>query len=95
MQKFRTVVVPMICLILLAGGCRAAYYSTMEKFGVEKRHLLKDNVQKAQKEQQQASEQFKDVLTRIKISIAFKIPLAATATGKSQSASLNELSLAG
>jgi hypothetical protein len=52
--------------MLLLFGCRTAYYSTMEKFGVEKRHLLKDNVQKAQKEQEQASEEFKDVLTRIK-----------------------------
>jgi predicted nucleic acid-binding Zn-ribbon protein len=38
----------------------------MEKFGVEKRHLLKDKVQDVQKGQQQASEEFKDVLTRIK-----------------------------
>lgn len=53
-------------LILILSGCRSAYYSTMEKFGVEKRHLLRDNVQKAQQEQQQASAEFKDVLTRIK-----------------------------
>lgn len=53
-------------VIMVLSGCRSAYYSTMEKFGVEKRHLLRDNVQKAQQEQQQASEEFKDVLTRIK-----------------------------
>lgn len=58
----------MIVLVIMvwAGGCRTAYYGTMEKFGIEKRHLLRDNVQKAQKEQQEASEEFKDVLTRIK-----------------------------
>jgi paraquat-inducible protein B len=55
-----------LMVIVLAGGCRTAYYGTMEKFGIEKRHLLRDNVQKAQKEQQEASEEFKDVLTRIK-----------------------------
>lgn len=64
MRRSRTVVTLMALLIVI-GGCRTAYYSTMERFGVEKRHLLKDNVQKAQKEQQQASEEFKDVLTRI------------------------------
>jgi len=37
-----------------------------EKLGKEKRHLLKDNVQKARNEQEKASEEFKDVLTRIK-----------------------------
>ena len=59
-------IVVVVLLAMLAGGCRTAYYSTMEKFGKEKRHLLRDNVQKAQQEQQQASEEFKDVLTRIK-----------------------------
>lgn len=59
-------IVVVVLLVMLAGGCRTAYYSTMEKFGKEKRHLLRDNVQKAQQEQQQASEEFKDVLTRIK-----------------------------
>jgi hypothetical protein len=34
--------------------------------GKEKRHLLRDNVQKVRSEQQKASEEFKDVLTRIK-----------------------------
>jgi len=66
MRGVRIVLLSATCLMLMLSGCRAAYYSTMEKFGVEKRHLLKDNVQKAQKEQQQASEEFKDVLTRIK-----------------------------
>jgi hypothetical protein len=53
-------------LLMFVGGCQTAYYATWEKLGKEKRHLLRDNVQKAQQEQQQASEEFKDVLTRIK-----------------------------
>ena len=52
--------------VMTITGCQTAYYATMETFGVEKRHLLRDNIEQAQKEQAQASEEFKDVLTRIK-----------------------------
>lgn len=47
-------------------GCQTTYYTVWEKLGKEKRHLLKDNVEKAQKEQEKASEEFKDALTRVK-----------------------------
>ncbi|MFC1885557.1 DUF2959 family protein [Thermodesulfobacteriota bacterium] len=47
-------------------GCQKAYYSVWEKLGKEKRHLLKDHVEDARTEQEKASEQFKDVLSRIK-----------------------------
>jgi hypothetical protein len=47
-------------------GCQTTYYAVWEKLGKEKRHLLKDQVEKAQSEQQDASEQFKDALTRIR-----------------------------
>lgn len=47
-------------------GCQTAYYAVWEKLGKEKRHLLKDEVEKAATEQEKASEQFKDVLSRIK-----------------------------
>jgi hypothetical protein len=47
-------------------GCQTLYYSAWEKLGKEKRHLLKDNVEDAQKEQEKASEEFKDALTRVK-----------------------------
>ena len=40
--------------------------------GKEKRHLLRDQVEKAQEDQQEASEQFKDVLTRIKTLYGFE-----------------------
>ena len=46
-------------------GCQTTYYTVWEKLGKEKRHLLKDNVEKAQKEQEKASEEFKDALTRV------------------------------
>ena len=47
-------------------GCRTAYYSTMEKFGVYKRDLLKKRVIEARDDQQAAQKEFKDALTRLK-----------------------------
>lgn len=56
-----------ITLVFLAGaGCKTAYYATMEKFGVEKRDLLKKRVVAARDEQKEAGEEFKDAMTRLK-----------------------------
>jgi len=56
-----------LCILLLfAVGCQSAYYSVWEKLGKEKRHLLKDQVEKQREEQKEASEQFKDALTQVK-----------------------------
>jgi len=52
--------------LVVVAGCRTAYYSTMEKFGVYKRDILKDNVEEARDEQKKAAEQFKDALTRLR-----------------------------
>lgn len=52
-------------VLLLISGCQTAYYSVWETLGKEKRHLLKEEVQKATAEQEQATQQFKDVLTRM------------------------------
>ena len=52
--------------LLFALGCKTTYYATMEKFGVHKRDILKDNVQEARDEQAKAAEQFKDALTRLR-----------------------------
>ena len=61
-----------VMLVLLVSGCQTAYYSLWETLGKEKRHLLKEEVQKAREEQEQASQQFKDVLTRMKEMYGFK-----------------------
>jgi len=53
-------------IVLFIVGCRSTYYSVWEQLGKEKRHLLKDNVENARDEQEQASEQFKDALTQLK-----------------------------
>jgi hypothetical protein len=47
-------------------GCSSIYYSTYETFGVYKRDLLKKRVTAARDDQQEAQEQFKDALTRLK-----------------------------
>ncbi len=52
--------------ILFTWGCQTAYYAAWEKLGKEKRHLLKDEVKDARTEQEKASKEFKDVLTRVK-----------------------------
>ena len=49
-----------------SAACSTTYYTVWEQLGKEKRHLLKDNVESARDEQEQASEQFKDALTQIK-----------------------------
>lgn len=51
---------------LLAGSCQSTYYAMWESLGKEKRHLLRDEVEAAREDQAEASEEFKDALTRIK-----------------------------
>jgi len=54
-------------------GCQSVYNKTMENvFGYEKRELLKKSVTSLQEEQQQAQEEFKDALTRLKELYAFQ-----------------------
>jgi len=55
-----------LMLLLLGIGCRSTYYSAMEKVGVYKRDLLKKRVVAARDDQKEASQQFKDAMTRMK-----------------------------
>jgi len=52
--------------ILIFSSCQTTYYTVWEKLGKEKRHLLKDQVEKARSEQEKASEEFTDALTQVK-----------------------------
>jgi hypothetical protein len=61
-----------LCAFFIMMGCQTTYYAAWEKLGKEKRHLLRDNVEKAQSEQKEAAEQFKDALTRMKEMYGFK-----------------------
>ena len=64
MSLIRCSLLPCLVLVLLAGGCKSAYYSTMETFGYEKRDLLSDRVKDARDSQTEAKEQFKTTLER-------------------------------
>lgn len=46
-------------LCLAPAGCRGAYYSAMERFGVHKRDILVDEVEAGRREQAEAQEQFR------------------------------------
>lgn len=56
----------LVVLLLVLTSCKSAYYGAYEKFGVYKRDLLKKRVVAARDEQQAASVEFKDALTRLK-----------------------------
>jgi predicted nucleic acid-binding Zn-ribbon protein len=74
MMRTRIRLPSLLCLCFLTAfwiGCQSAYYSVWEKLGKEKRHLLKDHVKEAQSEQEKASEEFKDVLSRVKTLYGF------------------------
>ena len=64
-MKFRVLIGFLLSLFLLL-GCRSAYYSTMEKFGVHKRDLLKKSVVAARDDEKAAGQQFTNALTRLK-----------------------------
>jgi hypothetical protein len=51
-------------LILTTTGCSSVYYNVMEDLGTPKRDILVSRVEKAQKDQQEAKEQFQTALER-------------------------------
>lgn len=71
-QLLRVVSIGFLFSVFMVCGCQSTYYAVWEKLGKEKRHLLKSNVEKARTEQEEASETFKDVLTRLKEIYGFK-----------------------
>jgi hypothetical protein len=66
------ILISLVLSVIIAVGCQSTYYAVWEKLGKEKRHLLRDNVQKASEAQKEASEQFKDVLTQMKEMYGFE-----------------------
>jgi ElaB/YqjD/DUF883 family membrane-anchored ribosome-binding protein len=66
------VAVMMTAVLLFTTGCQTTYYTVWEKMGKEKRHLLKDNVEKVSEDQAEASEQFASVVDRIKAMYGFE-----------------------
>jgi len=66
MIRFSVKVFAFLCAMTVMAGCQSAYYKVWEQLGKEKRHLLRDHVQYARDDQEKASEEFKDALTRVK-----------------------------
>lgn len=69
--KTKAIGLSMVAVLFFLSGCQTTYYAVWEKMGKEKRHLLKDNVEKAREEQSEASEQFATVVERIKAMYGF------------------------
>lgn len=65
-KRVFTVVLCVGIAALLLNGCRSTYYAMWEGLGKEKRHLLRDEVEQAREDQAEASQEFKNALTRIK-----------------------------
>lgn len=61
-----------LLVALLLGGCQAAYYGTLEKFGIHKRDVLVDRVESARDAQREAKEQFRSALE--KFSSVVRVP---------------------
>lgn len=51
-----------IAAVFVLSGCASTYYSTMERFGLEKRDILVDRVKQARGEQTEAQEVFASAL---------------------------------
>lgn len=64
--RLSIIVTSLFTAMIFIIGCQSVYYTAWEKLGKEKRHLLRDNVEKATDAQKEASEQFKDALTQMK-----------------------------
>ena len=69
--RFLTGLVTAFLTLFLLSSCSSVYYSTMEKFGKQKRDLLRDNVEELREDQMEAKEEFKDALTRLQELTAF------------------------
>lgn len=71
-ERVITAALWVVVATLLLGGCRSTYYAMWEGLGKEKRHLLRDEVEQAREDQAEASQEFKDALTRIKELTGFR-----------------------
>ena len=61
-MKSTVFILSVISTLLFSSGCQSVYYSTMEKFGVEKRDIMVSRVEDARDAQQETKEEFTDAL---------------------------------
>lgn len=59
-----TLIIASVLIMISVGGCKSAYYKTMEKFGKQKSDLLVNNVTEARDSQEKTKEQFKSALEK-------------------------------
>lgn len=55
----------------ILAGCESTYYSTMEKFGIEKRDLLVERIEDTRDVQEEAQQQFRDALEQYRSVVNF------------------------
>ncbi len=67
----RRVAIP-IALAFVLASCSTTYYKTMEAFGVHKREILVDRVEKARDSQEEAGEQFKTAMEKFREVVDFE-----------------------
>ena len=60
-----------VAALCLCTACSSAYYSALEKVGIEKREILVDRVESARDAQGEAQEQFKDALEQFKALVGY------------------------
>ncbi len=70
-MKFGIQLVCGLALLMALCGCSTMYYSTMEKFGQEKRDILVSRVDKARDSQQATQEVFQDALKQFGAVVKF------------------------
>ncbi len=62
----------LVGLALASCACQPVYYDVMERFGVQKRHILVDRVEEGREDQEEAREQFQTTLQRFKEATGFE-----------------------
>ena len=72
MKRFTRQIATILGTLVILGGCKSTYYSTMEKFGYHKRDLLVDRVQDARNAQEQAKQQFASALEQFTAVVGFE-----------------------
>lgn len=72
-KNYRGKLLAVVCgACLLLASCQSVYFNTMEKFGVHKRDILVDRIEKARDSQQEAKEEFETALERFSAVLGFK-----------------------
>jgi hypothetical protein len=62
-----------VLLVLCTGlGCSSVYYGTLERVGIQKRHILADRIEDGREAQQDAQGQFQDAFERFKTATSFE-----------------------